>query len=38
VRYAGEDLKIGVAVLKPGVLLKPADIGLIASLGIGEVR
>ena len=38
VRYAGEDLKIGVAVLAPGVLLKPADIGLIASLGIGEVR
>jgi len=38
VRYAGEDLKIGVAVLTPGVLLKPADIGLIASLGIGEVR
>ena len=38
VRYAGEDLKIGVAVLTPGTLLKPADIGLIASLGIGEVR
>src|SRR6185503_13483793 len=38
VRYAGEDLKIGVAVLTPGILLKPADIGLIASLGIGEVR
>jgi len=38
VRYAGEDLRIGVAVLTPGVLLKPADIGLIASLGIGEVR
>jgi molybdopterin molybdotransferase len=38
VRYAGEDLKIGVAVLKPGTLLKPADIGLIASLGIAEVR
>ncbi|HEU5178203.1 MAG TPA: gephyrin-like molybdotransferase Glp [Burkholderiales bacterium] len=38
VRYAGEDLKVGVAVLAPGTLLKPADIGLIASLGIGEVR
>ena len=38
VRYAGEDLKIGVPVLGPGSLLKPADIGLIASLGIGEVR
>jgi molybdopterin molybdotransferase len=38
VRYAGEDLKIGVAVLKSGKLLKPADIGLIASLGIGEAH
>jgi molybdopterin molybdotransferase len=38
VRYAGEDLKIGVPVLGPGRLLKPADVGLIASLGIGEVR
>jgi molybdopterin molybdotransferase len=38
VRYAGEDLKIGVPVLKPGRLLKPADVGLIASLGLGEVR
>jgi molybdopterin molybdotransferase len=38
VRYAGEDLKVGTAVLKSGKLLKPADIGLIASLGIGEVK
>jgi molybdopterin molybdotransferase len=38
VRYAGEDLAIGKAVLAPGKLLKPADIGLIASLGIGEVK
>ena len=38
VRYAGEDLKIGVPVLNPGRLLNPADGGLIASLGIGEVR
>jgi molybdopterin molybdotransferase len=37
VRYAGEDLKIGVPVLKPGRLLTPADLGLIASLGIGQV-
>ena len=37
VRYAGEDLKIGVPVLKPGQLLRPAEIGLIASLGIGAV-
>ncbi len=38
VRYAGEDLKIGVPVLKPGKLLRPAELGLVASLGIGEVR
>jgi molybdopterin molybdotransferase len=38
VRYAGEDLKIGVPVLKAGRLLNPADVGLIASLGIAEAR
>ena len=38
VRYAGEDLKIGVPVLAPGKFLLPAEIGLIASLGIGEVK
>ena len=38
VRYAGEDLKAGVPVLQAGQHLRPADIGLIASLGIGEVR
>src|SRR5438132_5854000 len=38
VRYAGEDLKIGVPVLSPGNYLRPAELGLIASLGIGEVR
>jgi molybdopterin molybdotransferase len=38
VRAAGEDLKAGVPVLEPGRLLSPADIGLIASLGQGEVE
>ena len=37
VRYAGEDLKAGVAVLHPGKALRPAELGLIASLGIGQV-
>lgn len=37
VRYAGEDLKAGVPVLRPGTLLRPAELGLIASLGLGEV-
>ncbi len=38
VRYAGEDLKVGAPVLAPGKLLRPAELGLIASLGIAEVR
>ena len=38
VRYAGEDLKIGIPVLRDGKHLKPADLGLIASLGIAEVK
>jgi len=37
VRYAGEDLKAGVAVLRSGKHIGPADLGLIASLGLGEV-
>ncbi len=38
VRYAGEDLKAGVAVLRSGHPVRSADLGLIASLGIGEVK
>jgi molybdopterin molybdotransferase len=38
VRYAGEDLQVGVPVLESGKHLRPAEIGLIASLGIGEVK
>ena len=37
VRLAGEDLKTGQVVLKRGQALRPAEIGLLASLGIGEV-
>ena len=37
VRYAGEDLKAGQVVLNIGHQISPADLGLIASLGIGEV-
>src|SRR5258706_1240433 len=36
-RRAGEDLKTGQVALKRGELLRPAEIGLIASLGIGEI-
>ena len=38
VRQAGEDIKIGDLVLTKGTRLSPADIGLIASLGIAEVN
>lgn len=37
VRYAGEDLQHGQTVLTAGHLMRPADLGLIASLGIAEV-
>ncbi len=37
VRLAGEDLKIGQTVLAKGHVMKPADLGLVASLGIGEI-
>jgi molybdopterin molybdotransferase len=37
-RLAGEDLRLGQVVLSAGHLMRPADLGLIASLGIGEVR
>lgn len=36
-RLAGEDLKAGEAALMRGQRLRPAEIGLIASLGIPEV-
>lgn len=37
VRYIGEDLQLGKAVLAVGHLMRPADLGLIASLGVGEI-
>jgi molybdopterin molybdotransferase len=36
-RRRGEDLAAGKPALRAGRLLKPADLGLIASLGIAEV-
>ncbi|MCX7175075.1 MAG: molybdopterin molybdotransferase MoeA [Proteobacteria bacterium] len=36
-RHAGEDLKAGQPALKAGKLLRPAEIGLLASLGQVEV-
>ena len=36
-RLAGEDLKKGKPALRAGALIRPSELGLIASLGIGEV-
>lgn len=36
-RFAGEDLKVGAAALRKGRILRPADLGVLASLGIAEV-
>lgn len=37
VREAGEDLKSGAVALAKGRLVRPAELGLLASLGVGEV-
>ncbi len=36
-RRAGDDLARGMAVLRAGRVLKPADLGLLASIGIGDI-
>jgi molybdopterin molybdotransferase len=36
-RLKGEDLSIGQAALSTGKIIRPSDLGLIASLGIGSV-
>jgi molybdopterin molybdotransferase len=36
-RRAGEDLRAGEAAVHAGMLLRPAEIGIIASLGVAEV-
>ena len=36
-RLQGEDLQIGSAALAKGKILRPADLGLLASLGVAEV-
>ena len=37
VRRAGEDIRSGEILLRPGRQITPADLGLLASLGIAEV-
>ncbi|HSC23423.1 MAG TPA: gephyrin-like molybdotransferase Glp [Casimicrobiaceae bacterium] len=36
-RFAGEDLKRGEVVFRTGQPVRPAELGMLASLGIGEV-
>ncbi len=36
-RRAGEDVEIGQTVLRPGTWIRPADLGLVASLGFAEL-
>ena len=36
-RSAGEDLRAGQVALKKGQPMRPAEVGMLASLGIGEV-
>jgi molybdopterin molybdotransferase len=36
-RRRGEDLAVGKPAVRAGRVLRPADLGLVASLGIGEV-
>jgi molybdopterin molybdotransferase len=36
-RLAGEDLKAGSAALRKGKVIRPADLGLLASLAVAEV-
>lgn len=38
VRQVGEDIRKGAAVLQAGRHIVPADLGVLASLGIGEIR
>lgn len=37
VRYPGEDIQAGMTVLEAGHTLRPQEIGVLASLGVGQV-
>ncbi|MBT4193615.1 MAG: molybdopterin molybdotransferase MoeA, partial [Gammaproteobacteria bacterium] len=37
-RYAGEDIKTGSTVFAQGHVIKAADLGVLASLGINEIK
>ncbi|WP_319380462.1 gephyrin-like molybdotransferase Glp [Thiomicrorhabdus sp.] len=38
IRRKGEDIKAGEVILKAGTRLRPQELGLISSIGIGEIQ
>lgn len=38
IRFSGEDIQTGATVLSSGTLLKAANLGVLASLGINEIK
>jgi len=38
IRQIGEDVRVGDVVLSPGTVLRPYDLGVLAALGLTEVR
>ena len=38
IRLAGEDVKRGSIILKKGAIIRPAEIGVMASIGYGRVK
>jgi molybdopterin molybdotransferase len=38
IREVGEDLRSGTVVLEPGLRLSPADVGLLAMIGVAEPK
>ncbi len=37
IRYPGEDIEVGQVILEQGHILRPQEVGVLASLGISEV-
>ncbi len=38
IRHVGEDVQAGQVILEPGHILRPQDVGALASLGVSRVR
>ncbi|MCP4418419.1 MAG: molybdopterin molybdotransferase MoeA [Chloroflexi bacterium] len=37
IRHAGEDIEAGETILEPGHILRPQEVGVLASLGVAQV-